>query len=50
VVGGTWARREQRLEMDERNRNAGGKDRGTAVQWLLSDKHSKLLPTPWLTP
>ena len=35
--------------MDEETSNAGA-DRESAVEWLLSDKHPKLLPTPWLSP
>jgi Restriction endonuclease len=27
-----------------------GRGRESAAEWLLSDKYSKLLPTPWLTP
>lgn len=36
--------------MGERNRDTGGEDRGPAADWVLSDKHPKLLPTPWLDP
>ncbi|TCB94444.1 hypothetical protein E0H26_21210 [Micromonospora zingiberis] len=40
----------QGLEMGKRNRDAGDEDHRPAAKWLSSDKHSKLLPTPWLNP